>query len=101
MKVAAVIAAVILAAFGLASFSVLDSRDKAREQRAADRAQRIEFCGEIENLKAAQRAQARQNYARLDETLKLLHVKKTPRVVRVARRNRDEELRRFAAKPCQ
>lgn len=92
MKVAA-IAAAILAAFALASYAVIDARARAKDQRQV-------VCLEIEKLKAANREKARETFNRLDQNLKLLKLKKTPEIVDAARKNRDAELRRFAARSC-
>ena len=61
---------------------------------------RHEICVQIERLKTAQRQQAQTNYAHLDANLKLLHLKKTPKIVVAALQARDEALHRFAPKSC-
>ena len=90
------IASVILGAFLLASYAVLGvvgSRADARTERRTS-------CMEIEKLKAAYRAEALENYRKLDQNLRLLNIKKTPEIVAAARKTRDAKLRRFAARSC-
>lgn len=57
-------------------------------------------CLEIEKLKAAQRDRAREDFAKLDETLVLLHLKKTKAIVERATADRDALLRRYARVAC-
>lgn len=64
------------------------------------RSTRHEICVQIERLKTAQREEAQRNYDHLDTNLKLLKLKKTPKIIVAAVQARDEAFRRFAQKPC-
>lgn len=66
-----------------------------------NRQQVVESCQDIEALKTGVREEAIQDFSRLDETLALLGIARTPEVVAVATRNRDEKLKRYAARDCQ
>lgn len=69
--------------------------------RRADRlAVRIEYCTELEKLKTQNREdvfEAKKNYSR---NLRLLGIKDTPELRRVAEEGWEKKLRRNAAKPC-
>jgi len=57
-------------------------------------------CLEIEKLKTEFRAEALENYANLDRTLRVLDIERTPEIEAVAQRQRDRKLARFAPREC-
>lgn len=57
-------------------------------------------CLEIEKLKTNVRQTAIDNFNKLDATLALLHIKKTPAIVARAREDRDHALKAYAAEAC-
>ena len=59
-----------------------------------------QICVAVNKLYTAQRQDAQDNWHQLDRNLKILHIKRTARIVRIARQTRDEKLRRFASQPC-
>lgn len=59
----------------------------------------IDQCREIERLKAGERRDAERRYRDLPRNLALLGIEFTPELLRVARQERERELRRFRAKP--
>jgi hypothetical protein len=77
------------------------SIEAARRERV-NQINRVNFgvCSELENLKRAERQDALERFAQLDETLKLLGIKKTPMIVDRAEADRDRALERFKEKPC-
>lgn len=60
----------------------------------------FDYCQEIEALKKSNRDKALESYRKLDQTLELLQLEKTPAIVTRAKHDRDTALRRFSAKPC-
>ena len=60
----------------------------------------VRSCENVEELKTAQREEARESFRNLDRNLKLLGIAKTPEVVRAAEKSRDDKLRRFASHSC-
>ena len=76
-------------------WQITETRHLAVEHREQRYEARLELCVEVEQLKAARRADARESFRRLDETLMLLGVETTPQIVRRARDNRDETLEQF------
>lgn len=62
-------------------------------------AARLELCETSEALKAAQRETAQLRFERLDATLRLLKLEKTPEIEDAARRDYSEALARFAPAP--
>lgn len=58
------------------------------------------YCTEIELLKKANRDRAVEDYRRLDQTLELLKLERTPAIVERAKKDRDTALRRFAPNSC-
>jgi hypothetical protein len=57
-------------------------------------------CRRAENLKAQNRRKARENYASLDRSLRLLNIERTPELERLAKNNLNRDLRLNAQKPC-
>ena len=91
----------LLAVVGYGSYYI--SQQSARERDARRQVVNeinLRNCRDIEALKEAQRKAAVLSFSRLDETLRLLRLAKTPELVASAKRNRDEALRRFRAEPC-
>lgn len=57
-------------------------------------------CLEIENLKQGFREDAIRDYNRLNETLRLLKLERTPQIEKRALADRDRKLKKYAAKSC-
>lgn len=57
-------------------------------------------CHDIEQLKAAQREQANQDFRELHRNLRILGIKETREIRRVARRQHSHVLVRFAPQAC-
>jgi hypothetical protein len=57
-------------------------------------------CAQVEALKTAQRQSAIKEYNRLDETLTLLNLQKTPQIVHRAQADRNAKLKEFAPAKC-
>ena len=81
---------------GFTAYAVLQSRAQARDARAI----RVEYCREIEKLKAENRASARDDMAHYARNLRLLGLKDTPELRRAAEESWTARLRRNAPKPC-
>lgn len=57
-------------------------------------------CREVEVLKNAERQRAIDSYNNLDQTLKLLKLKRTPEIEQRALNDRNTALKRFASENC-
>lgn len=78
-----------------------------REQAEAADARRADFtradvlvCRAVEKLKAGERARAQESYRRLDETLALLGIRRTPAIEERALQDLDRSLRRYRSTNC-
>lgn len=81
---------------GLVTYAVYESRAR----RAESRALRIEYCLELEKLKAQNRedlAKAKKDYRR---NLRLLGIKDTPELRRAAQEGWDRREKRNRPRPC-
>lgn len=81
---------------GLVAFAVWDER----QERATNRAVRIEYCMELEKLKTQNRedvAERKKHYAR---NLRLLGLKDSKELRNIAEEGWDKDLARNTAKPC-
>lgn len=87
---------VVLGLSSLGAWAIID----ARRQRADSRALRIEYCRELEKLKAQNREDVRDDIKHFHRTLRLLHLKDTPEIRRVARQGWEKKLARNAPKRC-
>ncbi len=63
-------------------------------------AQSLEYCHEIEALKARVRARVNEDYRNLDRNGKLLDITITPELRAQAKADRDATLKRYAAQSC-
>ena len=83
---------------------VHDRAARAREQRteriAENDAQKVGFCIDIEDLKAKFREDAVEDYNDLNRNLRLLGIKRTPEIERIALANLNEARTRFAPESC-
>lgn len=104
VAIAALLVMVSFLASGWALYGRLKEADDRRAQQASFnqriREVSLNYCNEIEALKKANRDKAIEAYNNLDQTLRLLKLKKTPEIVRVAKEQRDRTLRSFAPDPC-
>ena len=89
------IAAYVILALGVAGSFAYTSTERTHIKKEA-----LIACLDNEKQNDHLRDEAREDYARLDETLELLGIKKTPAIERRARQNRDETLRRFRERKC-
>lgn len=80
-------------------------QDQAQERDRKERRVHVNTaltsnCADIELIKQHLRADAVDEYNRLDETLRLLKLKRTAEIERIAKRNRDRTLHTFVKEPC-
>ena len=95
-----ILALVSAVAIILAGWALFDRFQQTNERRRDLAAIDHRNCVAIEDLKLAQRQEAILNFKQLDRNGKLLHIKITPEIRRVAKQARDRRLHRFASKPC-
>jgi hypothetical protein len=87
---------VVLVLGSMAAYAVVD----AQRQRSESHAVRLEYCRELEKLKAQNRDDVAQAIKDFPRTLRLLKLEDTPEIRRVAREGWNRKLERNAAKPC-
>lgn len=75
--------------------NVADHRQNVTRAELVERFRRVNrvACLRIELLKAQNRQEARRNYRQLDRNLRLLNIRKTPQLARVARAELARDLR--------
>ena len=97
----------LLSNAGVTAWALYSRFESTNQRRVVQRKTNIEIkkvqlddCLEIEKLKTAQRQRALDDFAKLDETLALLHLKKTKAIVARATADRDSILKRYARDAC-
>lgn len=99
--------AVTLLSLGAAGWALNEREDQAQARRVQQqsfnervRQVSLDYCREIEKLKAARREEAVRGFRDLSKNLRLLGITETPQLVAAARDSRNRTLVRFRREPC-